>query len=205
MDYVSKPTRINYGLQKKPEAHGDRLTYILGRLSHLQADIHEKKMHGSEICDQAVSILKDLWDWDADWQQSLRLCGTISELSLPEGYDFFLSHTMNYYRAARLSINQILSAHSSSVLCPDLEGLCCDIYATIPYSGSNENVLLLLWPLVMTATTTTNVDLRARVKDSLRAMGEKMGIGQSLVLLESLGGTRDVCGRQAAAMDRRTG
>ena len=102
-DYVLKPARISYTLQENPGAYSDRLTCILGRLSHLQADIHEKMMHDSEICDQAESILKELWDWNTDRQQSL----DSSNLSLPKGYDIFSSHTMNQYRAARLSINQI--------------------------------------------------------------------------------------------------
>ena len=199
--YVLEPTKIAYGLQQEPEAHSDRLTCILGKLSHLQADMHEKKMPNPMICGQAKSILEELCAWNANRPQSFYdPFGSASQLSLPEGYDIWACHTMNQYRAARLSVNQILSAHSSSELRQDLEGLGSCICASVPYHLCTPQVngayslgtynpirgLLLLWPLVATATATTKVELMVGVKHWLRVMGEEMGIGQSLVLLEGL-------------------
>ncbi|KAL4861123.1 hypothetical protein BDV12DRAFT_204329 [Aspergillus spectabilis] len=208
-DYILEPTRVASGLQQEPEAHSDRLTCIIGSLSHLQADIREKKItNPKEICDQAKSILNGLLVWDTQRQSfydSLWPPST-SDLTSPEGYDFWACHTMNQDRSARLCINRILSTYSSSAFCLDLEEFNSEICASVPFhlrfgatKGSNSNYshnpirgILLLWPLVTTATTTTRVELRDWVKDCLRVIGKQMGVGQSMVLLKTIEDREDI-------------
>lgn len=115
---ISEPTDITSDLQKTPEAHSDRLIRIIGNLSHLRADIREKKItNPMKISGQAKSILDELLKWDADGQRFYGSARTplMSEFITP-GYDTSAFHIMNQYRSARLSINWILPTYSSSIL-----------------------------------------------------------------------------------------
>ncbi|KAL3468879.1 hypothetical protein BJX99DRAFT_265727 [Aspergillus californicus] len=106
---------------------------------------------------------------------------------------------MNHYRSARLCINRILSTHTSSGFCPDLEGFSSEICTSVsfhlcirPTTGFDSHNpirgILLLWPLFATASTTARGELRDRAEGYLGVIGEKIGVGQSLALLSLLKG-----------------
>ncbi|KAL4948042.1 hypothetical protein BDW69DRAFT_100985 [Aspergillus filifer] len=201
-DYLLEPTKIASHLQQGPEEHIDRLICILGSLSHLQADTRENKItNPEETYDRAMSILNRLLAWNKGRQDSYSFIRSpsTSEPTLPEGYNVWACHAMNHYQSAQLLIARILATYSSSRFSLELEGFGSDIRASVPFylhfagTGGSMSMcsnpvrgILLLWPLVATATTSTSVELRNWVKDCLRKIGKEMGVGQSLVLLKMI-------------------
>lgn len=199
---ISQRTIINSDLLKTPEAHSDSLVEIIGALSHLRADIHETKITNPvEIHHRASAILSDLLVWDTrggKYYSSAR-APSISESILPDIYDDSEFQVMNQYRSAQLSVHWILSTYCTTIYCSDsFSSDICDSVMLFFRLGATRGPefitrnpgrnILFLWPLVTIATTTTDDGLKVWVKKCLELIGTKMGVGQSMVLLNMLEG-----------------
>lgn len=200
------PIEIASGLEQEFEAYGDRLTYILGRLSHLRADMHNKTTDSMKVSRQAWLVLDEL----RDWHMSLPRASFKPQLrpypELPQGHGNFyhnpshaynnvwICHIMNQYLCAKIVVLQILSPFVPGMVRWEIHQLTSEIRANIPFhfdiraTGASHDTtthqftirgLLLLWPLVVMGTTE---DEAQWAKDCLRVIGERMGIRQSLAL-----------------------
>ncbi|KAL4948039.1 hypothetical protein BDW69DRAFT_101118 [Aspergillus filifer] len=204
-DDVLEPIKIASGFEKELEAYGDRLTYILGRLSHLWAGTQDKTKE--EIYRQAWLIQFELEVWRKSLPQAPFKSESLSNPQLPQGHgifyhnpyrtynDIWTCHIWNQYLCARIIVLHIISPPRSDILRRELQPLISEICANIPFhfdirtTGMLDNIptrqftirgLLLLWPLVVIGTTGDK--MRQWAKDCFRVLGEKMGIRQSLAL-----------------------
>ncbi|KAL2866182.1 uncharacterized protein BJX67DRAFT_148796 [Aspergillus lucknowensis] len=195
-DYVMEPLQITSSLQHEPDTYCDRLICIIGRLSHLQTDINEKKVQESAMIKlEALSILVELLEWNE---------------TLPPGsfysdqnhiyHDMWACHAINQYRCARIRVYEILSTNcASDSFRAEFQKPAFDICSSVRFHFSKEAIknpefvcfdwyplrgLNILWPLFLAARTESRT--RTWVKGCLQIIGERMGIGQSLALLSVL-------------------
>lgn len=103
---------------------------------------------------------------------------------------------MNQYRSAQISVHWILSTYCTTIFRSDSFSL--DICKSVmlffrlgaargpEFIRNPGRNILFLCPLFTIATTTTNDGLKDWVKKCLEVIGTKMGVGQSMVLLNML-------------------
>jgi hypothetical protein len=171
-------------LKEEPGAHCDRLTYIIGELSWLVADIEENVLDPERICTHADLIQEAL----SAWFHTLPAQFT-SDLGFPPR-GLVICLAMNQYRCAQITVYQILSRWRRSETLVELlqrkeqvSRLVSDMMGSLPFLP-HFSVLPLLWPLFTLASIKGEGSDWAR--EYLHFIWEKTRIGQSLVLLQRL-------------------
>ncbi|KAJ5167337.1 uncharacterized protein N7482_006118 [Penicillium canariense] len=200
-----------YAMFLRPgEAHSNRLIMIIGRLSNLRADIHEKILTDHrEIISMASSIEAELVAWlaalppdftyethtksphDFLFQERCRGLALYDD-QYHEYPSLWVCNTWNQYRCARILVSEIilsrmkkLSDSSSIRLLSDEFRQHSKRFTQLPPPESYVGGIMLLWPLFLAGIVENpHHPLRRWVIQCLKMVGHSYGLDQALAVMD---------------------